>query len=143
MNASGRWQSNDCNKSLFFGHPDQRSSSLAPVFLVPADFCLTKALVMTAAENSRGKQKEWGLSIFHDWEFDYYMKKKTTQKTSRFILPLWLKKGKPHFKKNLSLQWITKNVSAVFDFYCIFCFTVLSAKRHRNFHAGPDPSSVL
>lgn len=51
---------------------------------------------MTAAENSRGKQKEWGLSIFLDWEFNYNMKKKP-QKTSRFILPLWLKKGKLRF----------------------------------------------
>lgn len=31
---------------------------------------------MTAAENSRGKQKEWGLYIFLDWEFNYNMKKK-------------------------------------------------------------------
>lgn len=46
---------------------------------------------MAATENSRGKQKEWVfLSVFYDWEFNYNTKKKS----SRFILPLCLKKKK-------------------------------------------------
>lgn len=69
----------------------QKSSRLAPVFLVPPEFCSTKALKMAATENSRGKQKEWVfLSVFYDWEFNYNTKKKS----SRFILPLCLKKKK-------------------------------------------------
>lgn len=76
---------------------------------------------MTAAENSRGKQKEWGLSIFLDWEFNYNMKKKP-QKTSRFILPLCLKKGKPRFfKKNNRLCSGSQRMSRRCLIFIAFC----------------------
>lgn len=113
------------------------SSRSSPGSVVLPEFCSTKALMMPTTENSRGKQKECFLSVFHDWEFNFSAEKKW----SRFILLLCLKKKKSVFFLKLSLQWVTRNSSALFDFFfsCIFYSNFICVKRHRNCEAGSAP----